>query len=135
MCCRVYVQLIVMTPKSLLRHPEAKSSFDDMVEGSSFKRLIPDEGPAVDNAERVKKLLFCTGKVYYDLLKERDQKHRKEDVAIARVEQVMRRILKLPDIEIYLSNISLYLLCVKCSMLSLSDAFVIAYICRSSFLY
>ena len=59
-----------------------------MVEGTTFKRLIPDEGPAVDNAERVKKLLFCTGKIYYDLVKEREQKHRVEDVAIARVEQV-----------------------------------------------
>jgi len=78
-----------MTPKSLLRHPDAKSSFEDMVDGTRFKRLIPDEGPAVDNAERVKKLLFCTGKVYYDLAKEREQKHRAEDVAIARVEQVV----------------------------------------------
>ena len=77
-----------MTPKSLLRHPDAKSSFDDMVEGTGFKRLIPDDGPVVDNAERVKKLLFCTGKIYYDLAKEREQKHRTEDVAITRVEQV-----------------------------------------------
>jgi len=82
------LQLIVMTPKSLLRHPDAKSSFDDMVEGTSFKRLIPDDGPAVDNAESVKKLMFCTGKIYYDLVKERAQKHHEEDVAIARVEQV-----------------------------------------------
>ena len=84
------LQLIVMTPKSLLRHPDAKSSFDEMVEGTAFKRLIPDEGPAVDNAERVKNLLFCTGKVYYDLVKEREQKHHTEDVAIARVEQVTK---------------------------------------------
>jgi len=77
-----------MTPKSLLRHPDAKSSFDDMVEGTSFKRLIPDDGPVVDNAERVKKLLFCTGKIYYELSKERTQKHRDEDIAIARIEQV-----------------------------------------------
>ena len=81
-------QLIVMTPKSLLRHPDAKSSFDEMLEGTGFKRLIPDDGPVVDNAERVKKLLFCTGKIYYDLMKEREQKHRNDDVAIARVEQV-----------------------------------------------
>jgi len=77
-----------MTPKSLLRHPDAKSSFDDMVEGTGFKRLIPDDGPTVDNAERVKKLLFCTGKIYYELAKEREQKQRTEDIAIARVEQV-----------------------------------------------
>jgi len=81
-----------MTPKSLLRHPDAKSSFDDMVEGTAFKRLIADDGPAVDNAERVKKLLFCTGKIYYDLAKERAQKHRDDDVAITRVEQVTDRL-------------------------------------------
>jgi 2-oxoglutarate dehydrogenase E1 component len=78
----------VMTPKSLLRHPDAKSSFDDMTEETTFKRLIPETGPAVDNAEHVKRLLFCTGKVYYDLAKERVQKDRTADVAIARVEQV-----------------------------------------------
>lgn len=77
-----------MTPKSLLRHPDAKSSLDEMAEGTKFRRLIPESGPAVDNAETVKKLLFCTGKVYYDLAKDRTQKDRVKDVAIARVEQV-----------------------------------------------
>lgn len=77
-----------MTPKSLLRHPDAKSSLDEMAEGTKFRRLIPETGPAVDNAETVKKLLFCTGKVYYDLAKDRTQKDRVKDVAIARVEQV-----------------------------------------------
>jgi 2-oxoglutarate dehydrogenase E1 component len=77
-----------MTPKSLLRHPDAKSSFDDMTEGTTFKRVIPDAGPAVDNAEHVKKLIFCSGKIYYDLAKERAQKDRLADVAITRVEQV-----------------------------------------------
>lgn len=77
-----------MTPKSLLRHPDAKSSFDEMLEGTTFKRVIPEAGPAVDNAEHVKKLLFCTGKIYYELAKERAQKDRANDVAITRVEQV-----------------------------------------------
>lgn len=80
--------LIVMTPKSLLRHPDAKSSFDEMLEGTSFRRLIPEIGPAEENAEAVKKLLFCTGKVYYELAKDRLQKDRVKDVAIARVEQI-----------------------------------------------
>merc|ERR1719449_232233 len=40
--------LVIMTPKSLLRHPECKSSFDDMGPGSSFQRLISDAGPASD---------------------------------------------------------------------------------------
>lgn len=63
--------LVIMTPKSLLRLPECRSSFDEMVPGSDFKRLIPDDGPASQNPDGVRKLIFCTGKVYYDLLKER----------------------------------------------------------------
>ena len=77
-----------MTPKSLLRHPDAKSSFDDMVEGTTFKRLIPDNGPAFENGEKVKRLIFCSGKVYYDLTKERSRKDLDASIAIARVEQV-----------------------------------------------
>ena len=77
-----------MTPKSLLRLPEARSSFDDMTEGTSFQRVIPDRGPASENADTVKKLLFCTGKVYYELVKEREKKHLEDKVAIVRVEQV-----------------------------------------------
>ena len=60
-----------MTPKSLLRHPECKSSFDDMIPGSTFQRLIPEAGPAAGNAYGVKKVIFCTGKVYYELVKAR----------------------------------------------------------------
>merc|ERR1711936_564357 len=63
--------LVIMTPKSLLRHPECKSSFDDMIPGTEFQRLIPDDGPANKNPENVKKLIFCTGKIYYDLIKKR----------------------------------------------------------------
>lgn len=84
----ICLKVIMMTPKSLLRHPEAKSSFDDMAEGTSFRRLIPESGAAVDNAEHVRKLLFCSGKVYYDLAKERLQKNCVDGIAIARVEQV-----------------------------------------------
>ena len=43
-----------MTPKSLLRHPDAKSSYDDFINGSEFQRIIPDTGPAVDNANKVR---------------------------------------------------------------------------------
>jgi hypothetical protein len=63
--------LIVMTPKSLLRHPECRSSFDKMVLGTEFERLIPDDGPAAQDPASVKKAIFCTGKVYYDLIKAR----------------------------------------------------------------
>ncbi|XP_063379306.1 2-oxoglutarate dehydrogenase complex component E1 isoform X3 [Cydia fagiglandana] len=80
--------LIIMTPKSLLRHPECKSSFDDMKEGTSFRRVIPEEGPASKNASGVKKLAFCTGRVYYDLIKERREKGLENDIAICRLEQI-----------------------------------------------
>ncbi|XP_026729993.1 2-oxoglutarate dehydrogenase, mitochondrial isoform X2 [Trichoplusia ni] len=80
--------LILMTPKSLLRHPEAKSSFDDMNEGTSFRRVIPEEGVAAQNPQGVRKLAFCSGRVYYDLLKQRRDKGLEKDIAIARVEQI-----------------------------------------------
>ncbi|XP_046392851.1 2-oxoglutarate dehydrogenase, mitochondrial isoform X3 [Ischnura elegans] len=80
--------LILLTPKSLLRHPEAKSSFDLMVEGTEFLRLIPEEGPAAGNPDAVKKVVFCSGKVFYDLKKSRDEKKLTNDIAIARVEQI-----------------------------------------------
>ncbi|XP_066260736.1 2-oxoglutarate dehydrogenase complex component E1 isoform X2 [Euwallacea similis] len=80
--------LIVMTPKSLLRHPEARSSFDDMVEGTQFRRIIPDEGKASENPSGVKKLIFCSGKVYYDLVKANRDLGIDDKIAIARVEQL-----------------------------------------------
>ncbi|NWV17796.1 ODO1 protein, partial [Origma solitaria] len=80
--------LIIFTPKSLLRHPEARSSFDDMLPGTHFLRVIPDSGPAAQNPEQVKRVLFCTGKVYYDLTRERKARQMEADVAITRVEQL-----------------------------------------------
>ncbi|XP_068630542.1 2-oxoglutarate dehydrogenase complex component E1 isoform X2 [Battus philenor] len=80
--------LILMTPKSLLRHPECKSSFDDMNEGTAFKRVITEEGPASECPQNVRKLAFCSGRVYYDLLKERRERGLEKDIAIARLEQI-----------------------------------------------
>ena len=80
--------LIVMTPKSLLRHPECKSSFDELIPGTEFQRLIPDDGPANKNPAGVKKLIFCTGKIYYDLLKERREQGLEEQIAISTIEQI-----------------------------------------------
>ncbi|XP_017136920.1 2-oxoglutarate dehydrogenase-like, mitochondrial isoform X1 [Drosophila miranda] len=80
--------LILCTPKSLLRHPEAKSPFSEMSEGSEFQRIIPDNGPAGQNPANVKKVVFCSGRVYYDLTKMRTEKQLESDVAILRVEQV-----------------------------------------------
>ncbi|XP_044750201.1 2-oxoglutarate dehydrogenase, mitochondrial isoform X5 [Coccinella septempunctata] len=76
--------LILLTPKSLLRHPEAKSSFDDMVDGTEFKRVIPDDNVGGS----AKKLVFCTGRVYYDLKKAREEKNLTNDIALVRVEQI-----------------------------------------------
>ncbi|KAJ3605443.1 hypothetical protein NHX12_027490 [Muraenolepis orangiensis] len=80
--------LIVFTPKSLLRHPEAKSSFDHMLPGTEFKRLIPEEGPPSASPDSVRRILFCSGKVYYELVRERKQRAMEDQVAIARVEQL-----------------------------------------------
>ncbi|KAK7482309.1 hypothetical protein BaRGS_00026437 [Batillaria attramentaria] len=96
--------LVVATPKSLLRLPEARSSFDDMIQGSKFQRLIPENGPARDNSDTVKKLLFCSGKIYYELVKEREKKDLVSDIAISRIEQltpfphdqVKKELLKYP---------------------------------------
>jgi 2-oxoglutarate dehydrogenase E1 component len=74
--------LIVFTPKSLLRHPQAVSTLDELATGS-FQRVIPDD--VVDPA-KVTRILLCAGKVYYDLAAER-RKRKREDVAIVRLEQ------------------------------------------------
>ncbi|XP_034048308.1 2-oxoglutarate dehydrogenase, mitochondrial isoform X2 [Thalassophryne amazonica] len=80
--------LILFTPKSLLRHPEARSSFDDMLPGTHFKRLIPDEGLAARCPEKVKRVIFCTGKIYYDLTRERTNRGMDDTVVIIRIEQL-----------------------------------------------
>ena len=75
--------LIVFTPKSLLRHPKAVSTADEMAKGS-FKEVIDDVSADV---KTVKTLVFCTGKFYYDLLAAREELNR-NDVALVRVEQL-----------------------------------------------
>jgi 2-oxoglutarate dehydrogenase E1 component len=74
--------LVVFTPKSLLRLPQAVSTLDELATGS-FQRVIPDDG--VDPAKATR-ILLCSGKVYYDLAAER-RKRKSEDVAIVRLEQ------------------------------------------------
>ena len=78
--------LIVFTPKSLLRHKLAVSSLADMAEGSRFQFVIP-EIDRIAPAEQVRRVVICSGKVYYDLLQERRAKDIK-DVAIVRLEQI-----------------------------------------------
>jgi len=74
--------LVILTPKSLLRHHEAVSTLDDLAEGA-FQRVIPD---AAVHPDGVKRILLCSGKVFYDLVAERRRLAR-EDVAIVRLEQ------------------------------------------------
>jgi len=80
--------LIMMSPKSLLRLEECRSSFDDMLPGTCFKRIYPEEGEASQNPDEVQKIIFCSGKTYYDLTKERKEKHLDAKVAIVRIEQL-----------------------------------------------
>ena len=75
--------LVVMTPKSLLRHKLAVSTLDELADGG-FQRLIPD---TTATAKQVRRVVLCSGKVYYDLLEEA-QKQCLEDVALVRVEQL-----------------------------------------------
>ena len=75
--------LVVFTPKSLLRHPQAVSTKQEMTTGS-FQTVISD---ADADPKNTKTLVFCSGKFYYDLLQARTAKNR-EDVAIVRVEQL-----------------------------------------------
>ena len=76
--------LIVMTPKSLLRAPECVSAEADFTSGH-FEEILP--GPLAGAASKVSRVVFCSGKVYYDLLKHRDADKR-VDTAIVRVEQL-----------------------------------------------
>jgi 2-oxoglutarate dehydrogenase E1 component len=76
--------LVVLTPKSLLRHKLAISTLEDLAEGS-FQTVIP-EIDALD-AAKVTRLVMCSGKVYYDLLEKRRAEGR-EDIAIVRIEQL-----------------------------------------------
>ena len=55
--------LILMTPKSLLRLPEARSTWAEMGPGTSFRRVIPEEGVAAKNPDKVDRVMFCSGKV------------------------------------------------------------------------
>lgn len=75
--------LVVMSPKSLLRHPECVSKLDDFTSGG-FQELIDDKEIDAKNAE---KLIFCSGKIYYELLDER-RKNNINSIAIVRIEQL-----------------------------------------------
>ena len=96
--------LIVFTPKSLLRHPKAVSSIKDLSNGQ-FEEVIDD----TINPDKITKLVFCTGKFYYDLLAEREETG-KDNVALVRIEQlfplhldkIQEVINRYPNVENYI---------------------------------
>jgi len=77
--------LVIMSPKSLLRHPKVVSPISAITKGK-FEEILDD--PVTSKAPKsVKRVLFCTGKIYYDLL-ERQEAEKRKDVAIVRLEQL-----------------------------------------------
>jgi 2-oxoglutarate dehydrogenase E1 component len=76
----------VFSPKKLLRHKEAISTLDDFT-GESVVRVYDDTTPELIEPRRVRKVIACSGQVYYDLLQERRKRDIK-DIAIVRVEQL-----------------------------------------------
>ncbi len=78
--------LVVMTPKWMLRHKRAVSSLADMGPGTTFHRILAESATLVPD-DRVRRVILCSGKVYYDLLEERE-KRALDDVALIRVEQL-----------------------------------------------
>jgi len=75
------IPLLVFTPKSLLRHPDCISSLDDL-EKDHFQKVIDD-----DNVDEVKRVVFCSGKIYYELLSRKRELNAK-DIAIIRIEEL-----------------------------------------------
>jgi len=88
MCRDFRKPLVIMTPKSLLRHKLAVSSLADFAEGTSFHRVLDDHDiKTLAKPDKIKRVVLCTGKVYYDLLAER--RERKIDhVVLIRLEQL-----------------------------------------------
>jgi len=78
--------LVVMTPKSLLRHKDCVSTLADFGPGSSFRRILTETDQLVDGA-KVRRVVLCSGKVYFDLVAER-RKRKIDDIAILRIEQL-----------------------------------------------
>jgi 2-oxoglutarate dehydrogenase E1 component len=76
--------LVIMSPKSLLRHPQAVSTLTDLSHGQ-FHELLDD--PTVKDKSKVRRVLFCSGKIYFELAQERDRREL-DDRAIVRIEQL-----------------------------------------------
>lgn len=91
--------LILMTPKSLLRHKRAVSRLDELAAGTSFHRLLWDDAETGGDAtklvadDKIRRVVMCSGKVYFDLLEERE-KRGINDIYLVRVEQLFPFPLK-----------------------------------------
>ena len=86
--------LIIMTPKSLLRHKRCVSNLSEFVTQSSFHRILEDDAYNQNNNlinlkkdNKIKKVVMCSGKIYYDLVEERE-KIKRDDVLFVRLEQL-----------------------------------------------
>ncbi|ANU07652.1 2-oxoglutarate dehydrogenase E1 component [Paraurantiacibacter namhicola] len=99
--------LVIMTPKSLLRHPQAKSDAESFQGESQFKRILSDKKDIPD--KDVRRLVLCSGKVAYDLMEKRDAEGI-EDISIVRIEQIYpfpgeplaKRMARMPNLkEVY----------------------------------
>src|SRR5690606_37202642 len=77
------IPLVIMTPKSLLRHPMCVSNLKDFTEGK-FEEIFAD---TYADPKKVKRVLLCSGKIYYELL-QKQQEEKRKDVAIIRIEQL-----------------------------------------------
>jgi len=76
--------LVVFTPKKLLRYPKAVSSIDEMSKGG-FQELLDDP---IAEVNQVDTLVFCSGKIYYEILEEKEKKETGENIAVVRIEQI-----------------------------------------------
>ena len=81
--------LIIMSPKSLLRHPKCVSTIEDFQKkkGNGFREIFDDVDISASQAKKVRRLLMCSGKIYYDLLA-RGEVEKRKDIAIVRIEQL-----------------------------------------------
>ena len=79
--------LIVMSPKSLLRHQECVSPLTEFEPGNAFREIYDDAAVTKAGAKKIKRVVLCTGKVYYDLL-EKKRAGKRDDVALVRMEQL-----------------------------------------------
>ena len=86
MCREFRKPLILFTPKSLLRHKLCVSALADMDEGTTFHRVLWDQGKLLPDTQ-IRRMVMCSGKVYYDLFEEREKRGLK-DVYLLRVEQL-----------------------------------------------